>query len=182
MVTATEAYKIFKAHSETPIIFVMEGDEYFCTKTLEKYLFVRKDSGEVTVAADYVDFIFKMNNEKFIMVEELFDDFMEYYKENTSEQSLAQLYALVWNNPYYYMEEPLDMYRSENEKQLLKTRWTLIEQKLYSDIRNIIDNEEINYPPCVLNKFDDPFYRIKPFMLRNGWTDNATDRTWVIYK
>lgn len=53
------------------------------------------------------------------------------------------------------------------------SRWKQIEGILYRDIRRIIDNEDIDYPPCVLNHFDDPFFRIKPFMVRNGYTDNG---------
>ena len=53
-----------------------------------------------------------------------------------------------------------------------------MENYLYSEIRSIIDNEDIDYPPCVLNKWDDPFYRIKPFMIRNGYTDCSRHKFW----
>ena len=72
-----------------------------------------------------------------------------------------------------------ELYRSRGDYDQIKKRWDSIEQFLYAEIRRILDNEETDYPPCVLNKWDDPFYRIKPFMVRNGYTDSSTRRAWV---
>ena len=178
MITVEDAYREIKKHSELPITCLIESREYFCG-IADNYYCVRKDAGEVEVLYSFVDYIITIDYGKYVLLKEMFDDYIEYSRRNPSEQSLATVYALAWNRVFYQKESELDMYRNNKERQMIISKWNEIEQSLYADIRKIIDSEDIDYPPCVLNKYDDPFYRIKPFMLRNGWTDNGADKTWV---
>ena len=85
-----------------------------------------------------------------------------------NEKTLAYLYASAWNILFHHNNGCPDYYRADGEKQEIIHRWNIIEQYLYADIRLIIDNEYIDNSPTVLDKYDDPYFSIKPFMIRNG--------------
>ncbi len=103
-----------------------------------------------------------------------------YYKRRgTEKKQLAELYATAWHRLYFWRSEKNNAFRNENEHQKILSGWATIEEHLYKDIRNIMDSEEFYYPPCVIVKINDPFYRIKPFMTQNGWTDSITRKIWV---
>ena len=181
MITAKEAYGIIKECAKMPITNLIETRESFLSIT-EAYLSVSKATGESEIFYNAADFIMRIcNGYKYVLLDEIFEDFITFYKKNTDEKSLAFLYASAWNTLFYHNDGCLNNYRDDSEKQKIILRWNKIEQTLYEDIRSIIDNEEINYPPTVLDKFDDPYFRIKPVMLRNGWTTGSTSRTWMRY-
>ena len=179
MITAKEAYEIIKESSKMPITYLIETGESFLSSTKE-CLSVSKSTGEVDSFYGYAEFIIRVDDGcKHVMLDEMFEDFMTFYKKNMNEKTLAYLYASTWNILYHHNNGCPDYYRDDGEKQEIIHRWSIIEQNLYADIRLIIDNEYIDYPPIVLNEFDDSFFSIKPFMIRNGWTTNNVCRTWV---
>lgn len=93
MITVEEAYRIIKKYSKKPITYLIESEEYYLS-TGDEYLRIRKDSGAVEITGSYVDFIIKIGYGKYVALEEMFEDYMKYYKKHNNEQTLAELYAL----------------------------------------------------------------------------------------
>ncbi len=189
MIDANQAYEIFKQmHNEPPMMMMSEGPHYYKSDLYVQdkgYVIIRKDSGNIEYRKtwDSVEMFFWHSipiPEKIIYFPKLYDDIVEYYEENKSERLLARIYERAFSEVSYNSFDDLDerTYSSKFDYDNIKNRWINIEKYLYSEIRNIIDNEQIEYPPCVLNKWDDPFYRIKPFMVRNGYTDSCNVKRW----
>ena len=187
MVSVDEAYEVFKQmHNDPPLMNLSEGPHYFKSDIYvpEKGVAViRKDTGKIEYReppAPYEILLCDNFPEKIIYFPRMYDDLVEYYQVNKSERILARLYQRAFFEKSDDIYDDLDekLYRSRDDYDQIKRRWDSIEQFLYAEIRRILDNEEIDYPPCVLNKWDDPFYRIKPFMVRNGYTDSSTRRVW----
>ncbi len=185
MVDLTQAYHILKGLSTEPLEAIYESEKEYTAQTgIDGRRFsVDKGSGEVKYEPfDWIGFwIEKIDKWKEMYCPELFDDYMEYYKSNKSEQVLARLYKEAYNNSFYCDSngQSISYYNSSEDLCKIKENWKKIEQTLYKDIREILDDEDIKYPQCVVDKWDDPFYRIKPFMVRNGYTDNGSNKTWV---
>lgn len=176
MVTLEEAYEIIKKLSETPIGILTEKKD--CYKGAE--VSVNKESGEIRKIGSIIESIMEPGKEWILFYKKMFSDYMDYYRENKSERSLAGLYAYAWNELCYGKEREQTLYKSKEERRRILVAWSDIEENLYLDIRKIMDKDQsIVYPPCVLKKFDDPFYRIKPFMIRNGWSDCMSTKTWI---
>lgn len=187
MVSVDEAYEVFiQMNNDPPLMDLSEGPHYFKSEIYipEKGVAViRKDTGKIEYRKPPASCdILLCDNfpEKIIYFPRMYDDLVEYYQENKSERILARLYQRAFfeksEDTYDGFDEK--MYRSRDDYDQIKRRWDSIEQFLYAEIRRILDNEEIEYPQCVLNRWDDPFYRIKPFMVRNGYTDSSTRRAW----
>ncbi len=191
MIDRSIAYRKLKelADTDLPITAMFDEPKCFSSHVFRngKMGQVDKESGEVLfVDPPKWNFWFDDICFKYIYVPELYDDILQHYEKNKSEKLLAELYSKAYNNKYYYQEEKeennriLEFYKSVEDYNLIMQRWSEIERVLYKEIREIMDNDkEIVYPPCVLNKWDDPFYRIKPFMVRNGFSDDRTRKTWV---
>ncbi len=178
MVSLIEAYKYIKDCSDFPITYILETEDSYWGAA-DDYVGVNKETGELTHIQRPSLFLFGLRDDVFVSIDDIYSDFMKYYQAHSDEQNLSMLYASAWNRLFYHKNGKPEDYKCEEDRQSMITKWSEIEQSLYKDIRRIIDNENIDYPPCVQEKFDDPFYRIKPFMLRNGFTDNDIDRTWV---
>ncbi len=190
MVSMLEAYEVFKQmHDKPPMLFMSEAPHYYKSDIYvpnKGYAVIRKNSGKIEYRKP-VDFLEKFLwydiyfEEKTVFLSQLYDDIIEYYLSHKSEKLLARLYVRasfeVSDNCYDDFAEKF--YKSKSDYDLIKSRWESIERFLYSEIRTLMDNDkEIVYPPCVLNKWDDPFYRIKPFMVRNGYTDSSKAKRW----
>lgn len=178
MITKEEAYEIIKKRSALPVSYMLETERFFAS-TADTYLLIDKSSGVVEDALYYIHFIDLLDGGKYVVHNKLFDDFLKYYRENPGDSSLAELYALAWNNLFYYQEENMEMYNNEEEQKEILSRWSEIVQTLHSDIRKRMEVEHLDYPPCVQDNPEDPYYMAKPFMLKNGWTTNDVRRTWV---
>ncbi len=188
MITAKEAYQILKEKNDEPLIIeIYEAEDFYMSHVCDQegFITVDKMTGDVGHVSNRtsLDCLKTTHGEYEIYLEDIFMDFLDYYEANKSESELAnlyveaQLYAHIKNTAY---DEKHSTYKSKNDQEKIKAKWIEIEKYLYTEIRNIIDNEDIDYPPCVLENFDDPYYRIKPFMLRNGYTTAKSDKTWVI--
>lgn len=179
MLSLFEAYQIIKACSNYPITNILETDYEYLSTTDDDYIGIDKVTGEVTHFYYITEFILRLKNEKYVDLDEMYTDFLEFYNRNNNESNLADLYARVWNTLFYHQKGELHDYKCKEDQQRMIKKWSDIEKLLYDNIRHIQDHEEIDYPPCVKNKFDDPFYRIKPFMLKNGYSDSSAKKTWV---
>ena len=179
MITLPDAYKKVKKSTDRPICYISESDEYYWGSC--KMIINKKTGGFENISTwNLYDFLDLVHQSHDIFYMKMFTDYMVYYRKNRSEKILADMYAEAWYRLYTYNKPITDATPPDDDTALLISEWSLIEAQLYKDIRLIMDNDNtIVYPPCVLNKFDDPFYRIKPFMLRNGWTDDKTSREWV---
>lgn len=180
MISLVEAYNKIKTQMDEPIIYLAEDNTYYIGSNTF-YVLVNKESGEITKLYDVVSFIIEtdIDSLRHIYLEDVFNDFMDYYLKNKDEKHLASLYASVWKQVYYYSPEYYKSKRSyTNDEMNISNKWNEIEHILYKQIISIIEDEDIDYPPCVKKNFDDRFFRIKPFMLRYGYTDNG-DREWV---
>ncbi|WP_026522738.1 hypothetical protein [Butyrivibrio sp. VCB2001] len=190
MVSMLEAYEVFKQmHSEPPMLMFSETPHYYKSDIYVKdkgFTVIRKDSGEIEYRAplDLIDMLLREDinfEEKEVYLPQLYDDIIEYYLTHKSEKLLARLYLRA---SHEVSDNNFDAfatitYKSKSDYDKIKSRWESIERFLYSEIRTLMDNDkEIVYPPCVLNKWDDPFYRIKPFMVRNGYTDSSKAKRW----
>ncbi len=193
MINIDDAYEIFtKMHDKPPLLMISEGPHYFKSDIYipnKGFAIIRKDSGmiEYREPLNPIEVIFCDNipvPEMITYYPRLYDGIVEYYSANKSEKLLARLYERAYfeKSDKSYDDLCSKLYSSRDDYKKIKERWGTIEQFLYSEIRKILDEEDIDYPPCVLNKWDDPFYRIKPFMVRNGYTDSATRRIWEKYK
>ncbi len=178
MVTLLEAYRIIKEYTNVPIMSLLERDDSYWGVT-EGYIGVNKRTGNIKQLSAAWEYVISIKNDKYVATEELYEDFLEYYKHHSDERNLAMLYTRAWNQMFIHRDARKESYKCESDRNAMIDKWSEIEHILYHDIRNIIDNEEIDYPPCVLEKFDDPFYRIKPFMQRNGFTDDNRYKIWV---
>lgn len=178
MLTKYDGYLIIKERSKTPVTYLIEGENDFFS-VADEFLSVDKSSGEIKKIDRYIEYLHALDGGVYVFVEQMFDDFLDYYKNHNSEEYLAMIYAEASDRLYYHLHENAKEFINEEERQQLIDGWRNVEQVLYADIRMRMDKEDYYYPPCVLNKMDDPFYRIKPFMNKNGWTDAMSDKTWV---
>ena len=187
MVSLFDAYEIIKHGSELwPLISIYEyPDSYmaFGVSVDDHAVVVGKKAGDMELISMPSASEWVCGDQKEVYLEELFDDLIGFYENNKDEKLLARLYQMAYNECFTYSESTpsdLPMFRSKDDYDSIISRWGEIEKLLYSEIREIMGNDKtIVYPPCVLDKWDDPFYRIKPFMLRNGYTDARSTKTWV---
>ena len=180
MIELEDAYMVMKSLSEEPIIDILETQEYFVGIS-DRYVTINKETGEANQHWGFVEIISIFENVKEIYLDAVFSDYMAAYMNDANEQKLSNLYAGAWNWLYHHRSEEPDGHRSESDTDITKllASWSDIEKKLYTKIENIINNDDtIVNPPCVIEKYDDPFYRIKPFMVRNGWTVSPNTKTW----
>ncbi|MBE5826653.1 MAG: hypothetical protein E7307_08455 [Butyrivibrio sp.] len=190
MISLLEAYEVFKQmHDKPPMLLMSEAPHYYKSDLYvpnKGFAVIRKDSGKIEYR-EPVNFIEKYLwydiyfEEKLVYLSQVYDDIIQYYLSHKSEKLLARLYERASSeisiNKYDDLDEKL--YKSKSDHDKIKSRWEGIERFLYSEIRSLMDNDkEIFYPQCVLNKWDDPFYRIKPFMVRNGYTDSCNEKRW----
>ncbi len=188
MITAKGAYQVFKERDDCPPIYrIAENEEFYISDVSDQdgYITIDRNSGEIGHVRNwyFTDRLKGIHGEREIYLENIFEDFLDYYENNKDESVLARLYAGAYNSSYYMKNSYAEgdtTYKNKMHYDQIKANWINIEQYLYEEIRNIIDKEEIAYPPCVLENFSDPYYRIKPFMLRNGYTTAKSDKTWVI--
>ena len=179
MITKEEAYVIIKKRSDQPVTYMLETDHFYAS-TADACLLIDKLSGAVEDSLYYPPhFLAVINGGKHVVLDTLFEDFLNYYRNKSADASLAELYALAWNRLFYHQEEDPDMFKNEEERKEILSRWSGIVRILYSDIRKRIEAEDLFCPPCVQDNPGDPFYMAKPFMLKNGWTTNYVRRTWV---
>ena len=178
MITKEEAYVIIKKRSDQPVTYMLETDHFYAS-TADACLLIDKLSGAVEDSLYYPHFLDVINGGKHVVLGRLFEDFLNYYRDNPDDTSLAELYALAWNRLFYHQEEDPNMFKNVEEQKEILSRWSEIVQILYSDIRKRIEAENLFCPQCLQNNPGDPFYIAKPFMLKNGWTTNDARRTWV---
>jgi hypothetical protein len=187
LVSLFDAYEIIKHGSDLwPLISIYEyPDSYmaFGVCVDDHAVVVGKKMGDMELISMPSSSEWVCGDQKEVYLKELFDDLIGFYENNKDEKLLARLYQIAYNECFTYSESTprdLSMFRSKEDYDSIISRWREIEKLLYSEIREIMDNDKtIVYPPCVLDKWDDPFYRIKPFMLRNGYTDARSTKTWV---
>ncbi len=179
-ITIDEAYEIIKHIVRTPVLSLLDTPERFWGSAYGELIAVDKMTGK-SEAVGTLDWILNLSGEdKYVYYPKMFDDFYEYCDEHTTEKDIADLYASAWNALCDEKETDIG-YNNDADKENVLLRWSEIEGTLYSKIQIIMENDDsIVYPPCVLDKNDDPFYRIKPFMVINGWTDHTNARRWVV--
>ena len=182
MISTEEAYEKIKENSEELVISLIEYPDCYWGVS-DRYISVYKESGEVKIYWDYVEMLAQIleeeegQKEKAVFCERIFTDFLAEYDKDPSEANLVRLYACA--SYQLFRGQKADGEALEEDERRILSSWTDIEKKLYADICDIIaQDKDIVYPPCVRNKGDDPFYRIKPFMIRNGWTDGSRERIW----
>ena len=178
MITKEEAYVIIKKRSDQPVTYMLETDHFYAS-TADACLLIDKLSGAVEDSLYYPHFLAVINGGKHVVLDTLFEDFLNYYRNKSDDASLAELYVLAWNRLFYHQEEDTDMFKNVEEQKEILSRWSEIVQILYSNIRKRIEAENLFCPQCVQNNPEDPFYIAKPFMLKNGLTTNDVRRTWV---
>ncbi|SEM18371.1 hypothetical protein SAMN04487770_1286 [Butyrivibrio sp. ob235] len=185
MVSLFDAYEIIKHGSELwPLISIYEyPDSYMAFGVCDddRVVVIGKKMGDMELISMPSSSEWVCGDQKEVYLKELFDELIGFYENNKDEKLLARLYQIAYNERFYSESTPRDlsMFRSKEDYDSIISRWREIEKLLYSEIREIMDNDKtIVYPPCVLDKWDDPFYRIKPFMLRNGYTDARSTKTW----
>ena len=178
LVTIKEAYEIIRAYNEKPLTFLANADKSIYGPGND-FVVVDKKTGTVKEVEFNANFLVELLGAKELFYKKLYVDYLDYYKMNGSECKLAELYATAWYRLNYTKNSDVKSYRHESDKEKILSEWVKIERVLYNDIRERMAKGNYYTPPCVLNKGDDPFYQIKPFMLSNGWTDNDTNKTWV---
>ena len=179
MITKEEAYEWIKLAAYYPITYMLETAGCYMSTT-DRYITINKVSGKAAECPSYADFVILASEGKHVLLDRMFDDYLMFYKTHFSGTDLATLYAEASNRLFYYSEKKdLAMYTAKDDQLTFCHSWGIIEQLLYTDILTRINIEKIPCPPCVENSPDDPFYRVKPFMLKNGWTTNDINRTWV---
>ena len=178
MITIEEAYRTIKKGLVFPITFMIETDDYFLTTT-DRYLAVNKTSGKQKEYTNYGDFMVLASEGKHVLPDNMLYDYLMFYQNHTEDRYLAELYARAANRLFYHSYENPAMYSTELNQRRFCDEWAKIEKLLFTDIIERIKSEIISSPPCVHNNPDDPYYIVKPFMLRNGWTTNDVNRTWV---
>ena len=178
MISDKEAYDIIRKHTETPITYMLEAKTCYLT-TGDKLLSVSKATGRIEEIPKYADFMLLAVDGKHLLPNEMFDDFLTFYRKNSSEASLAELYAMAWNRLCFHADKAPDIYKNKEEHDLLVHGWEETVRILHSDIIARTELYNLNHPPCVRENPEDPFYMAKPFMLKNGWTTNNTNRTWI---
>ena len=179
MVTLEQAYEMIKEKTEYPMGYLLETEDAFWGATVEGYCSVNKVTGELELIQRYGDYLHRLEKEKYVYLEQLFTDNEMYFQNHPENKDVAFFYAFVWNRLFYQRKAKAEDYRNEGERQKLISRWNALEQELYALILERMSDGDYDRPPCVTNKADDPFYKIKPYMLKYGFTDNANDRTWV---
>ncbi len=183
MITASEAYRKYKSKKNGYLT-----TEFFETKDL--YIFdpcgdamecIRKDSGDEDYIWiwDYLDLVAGQSDLKMVFLEEIFDDIKASYEKDRSEKNLAPLYRLCWNNLSWLRNIEVsdrEMWGQAYEDVLSNT--AELENYFHEIICRILENEHVKYPPCIEDPTD-YFYRLKPFMVRNGYTVSMNEKRWV---
>ena len=134
MITKEEAYVIIKKRSDQPVTYILETDHFYAS-TADACLLIDKLSGAVEDSLYYPHFLTVINGGKHVVLERLFEDFLNYSRDNPDDTSLAELYALAWNRLFYHQEEDSSMFKNEEEQKEILSRWSEIVQTLHSDIR-----------------------------------------------
>lgn len=178
MISINDAYKIIREQTDYPLDSLYENDKFIIGGNSMIYL-LDKQSQKISIELEWLAISLDVEHLVPIFLQELYDDFLNYYSVHNDEEHLAEQYATVWNHVYWndINEKDEEMYEGDFER--VAAKWAEIEKEVYKKIRNIMEHEDFYYPPCVLDKMDDPFYRIKPFMLKNGYTVDIHEKIWV---
>ena len=174
--TLPMAYEIMKRNSRKPISLIYEFGCYY-SGSWDGY--INKITGD-TEYIEPLNMLSASDKGHHVYYKQMFDDYIKCYKDNNSNRNVADLYSTSVYMLDLYINSEQEYYVSPADYAKLVSSWMEIEQILYADILNrVASDKDLIYPPCVLNKLDDPFYRIKPFMMKNGWTDDCLKKRWV---
>ena len=179
MITAEEAYMSMRGKTEDPYIPIMECDEY--------YTLYRDGNGFITIDKESGVNGYLWMNEYFNLVEtgglslvfldRIFSDLLDLYKLDMSENNLAWIYAKSWNALQTYITPRERIIGAEAETfTSYLYKWIEMEAYFRAKIETILEQEDVDYAPGIDK--DDPFYRFKPFMVRNGYTVSMNSLTW----
>ncbi len=177
--TLEQAYEMIHNQSEYPLGYLLETEDAFWGAAREGYYSVNKTTGNMEVVQNYGEYLHRLKNEKYVYLKLMFNDIEQYLREHSENKEVADAYAVIWNRLFFQREEKIEKYRSDDERKKIISEWEKIEQELYASILERMAEQDYDCPPCVANKLDDPFYRIKPYMMKHGYTDNNNDRTWI---
>lgn len=103
MVTAKEAYHIFKGLTGAPYLtHIMVDKDYYASSNAydnDRIAVVDRETGEIKHLPyfHYWD-LYLLGNPKYVYVKELYDDVLEYYKEHKDEETLASVYQVAQFN------------------------------------------------------------------------------------
>lgn len=103
----------------------------------------------------------------------LIDYIRESFAEDSSDQNIAALYALCWNNLRYECSRIIGY---PNERQNIR-ELREIELSLNEKIHCIMEEEAIAYPSS--GDKTDYYLSLKPFMVKNGFTTGMTTKDWM---
>ncbi len=186
MISLHDAYRIIKDDGKIlPLLSLYEySDSYmaFSITDENRIAVVDKNSGKLRYESMPGTSEWIFGKQKEVYLKELFDEMFICCSNHRNEALIARFYQIAYNECFYdeNNKRSLSMYKSKDDYDMIISRWREIEAHLYTEIIAIMsDDKTIVYPPCVLAKWEDPFYRIKPFMLRNGYTDAGSSKTWV---
>lgn len=177
LIDLVNAYESARMYFKYPLFFITDADDCYCIGNYLGFVSVDKKTGKVVVENDYFLMNIHHDNLKYIYYDKLYDDFWSFYQSHKTERELATMYACT----VYAIHSFEPDFTDTSDVVIIKIRAMLgeIEKQLYCDIREIIDCEVDSFPQCVLDNRDDPYYLIKPFMYRNGWTTGIWNRMWV---
>jgi len=180
MISIEEAYTKMKEHLDDSPIFIDETEESF--------IFNRHGNGFETINKSSGDVGYIWMHEYFDLLEHkaihpvymdvIFDDILNKYNDNPDESNVAYLFALCWNCSQgdYSDDYSIDDFEAY---MAIKDKFKELKDYFRTKIDELIDWNAIVYPPIVQNKLDDEYYKLKPFMVKHGYTTSmGTDRCW----
>jgi len=180
---ATDAYKIMKRTKDFFIPYIEVTDDHYIFEPYGNgYETVNKKNGKIDYLwrNEYFDLLDKKKT-KPVFVYILYDDFLEKYNSAPSESCAADLFARAWNHLQHIKMGKYDC--TDNEMKRIYGRWLEVSTFLRSEIDSYIDWKLVSYPPSIRDRLDDEYYRLKPFMVRNGYTTSMyDDRCWYAVK
>ncbi|SEM38924.1 hypothetical protein SAMN04487770_13636 [Butyrivibrio sp. ob235] len=183
MITLDEAYDRFVSETKYPLIYISESGNYCISEDLRNPYFylLDKTTQEILKSESPIDFFEIFIESKKVYYEKLYDTLFEYCRSNSErEQELSQIYSVIWDLLYRSKEKDFqNEYENAEIQAKITSRLEELERILYDKIIEFQKNGKYTYPPCVLNRKDNHFYSIKPFMMKYGYTDNSSDCTWV---
>ena len=68
------------------------------------------------VVQNYGEYLYRLENEKYVFFEQMFTDVERYIREHSGNKDVADTYAVIWNRLFFQREERKEKYKSEDDR------------------------------------------------------------------